>query len=227
VSALVLACGDTPGHGGLAALTERDDVEIGNLPAKPGRTDVDPLLTALAGRRLVVVGTDADLAAVVLRLMRRELLEEVTVGFVATERDSWVAELWGLPGDFGRMADVALRAEADPVPLIRDDAGGVLVGLGRVGPTRGVGYCDDTTALRGRASAIEVTPDPDRGLGLIVRVIQRGVLGKRVSTFKGRALQLGTLPITPVKDGQQHPRPTSRWTWYRHTADLRVARGMV
>jgi hypothetical protein len=99
--------------------------------------------------------------------------------------------------------------------------------MGRVGPTRGVGYCDDTTALRGRASAIEVTPDPDGGLGLIVRVIRRGILGKRVSSFKGRAFQLGTLPIQPVKDGETHPRPTSKWTWYRHTSDLRVARGVI
>jgi hypothetical protein len=226
VGALVLACGDAAGHRGLAALTERNDVEMRAVPPKPARTEVDPLLKGLDGRRLVIVGTDADLAAVVLRLMRKELLDEVTVGFVATS-DSWVAELWGLPADFGRMIEVALRAEADPVPLVRDDAGGVLVGMGRVGPTRGVGYCDDTTALRGRASAIEVTPDPDGGLGLIVRVIRRGLLGKHVSTFRGRAFQLGTLPIQPVKDGETHPRPTSRWTWYRHTSDLRVARGII
>ncbi|MBP2322052.1 hypothetical protein JOF56_002437 [Kibdelosporangium banguiense] len=226
MGALVLACGDTAGHRGLTALTERDEVEVRAVASKPGRTDVDPLLKGLDGRRLVIAGTDADLAAVVLRLMRKELLEEVTVGFVATS-DSWVAELWGLPDDVGRMAEVALRADADPIPLVRDDAGGVLVGMGKVGATRGVGYCDDTTALRGRASAIEVTPDPDGGLGLIVRVIRRGVLGKRVSSFKGRAFQLGTLPIQPVKDGEIHPRPTSRWTWYRHTSDLRVARGVI
>jgi hypothetical protein len=226
VGAIVLACGDSAGHRGLAALTERDDVEVHAVPSKPGRTDVDPLLKGLDGRRLVIVGTDADLAAVVLRLMRKELLDEVTVGFVATS-DSWVAELWSLPDDVGRMVEVALRADVDPVPLVRDDAGGVLVGLGQVGPTRGVAYCDDTTALRGRASAIEVTPDPDGGLGLIVRVIQRGILGKRVSSFRGRAFQLGTLPVQPVKDGETHPRPTSKWTWYRHTSDLRVARGVV
>lgn len=223
---LVLACGDTAGHRGLTAVTERDDVEVRAVPPKPGRTDVDPLLAGLDGRRLVVAGTDADLASVVLRLMRKDLIDNVTVGFVATS-DSWVAELWGLPTDIGRMVEVALRGDVDPIPLIRDDAGGVLVGMGQIGPTRGIGYCDDTTALRGRVSAIEVTPDPDGGLGLIVRVIRRGLLGKRVSSFRGRAFQLGSLPVLPVKDGEAHPRPTSRWTWYRHTSDLRVARGVV
>jgi hypothetical protein len=33
--------------------------------------------------------------------------------------------------------------------------------------------------------------------------------------------------VHPVKDGEQHPRPMTKWTWYRHTEDLRVARGVV
>jgi hypothetical protein len=27
-----------------------------------------------------------------------------------------------------------------------------------------------------------------------------------------------------VCDGVAHPRPVRRWTWYRHTADLRLVR---
>ncbi|ONI72957.1 hypothetical protein ALI144C_44120 [Actinosynnema sp. ALI-1.44] len=226
MGALVLACGDSAGHDRLASLTERDDVEVSAVPATPGRTDVDPLLKGLGERRIVVLGTDADLAAVVLRIMRKELVDQVAVGFVPTG-DSPVADLWDLPTDPGKAIEVALRGDVDPIPLLRDDAGGVLVGLGRIGPTRGVGYCDDTTALRGRISAIEVTPDPSGRNGLVVRVIRRGLLGKRVSEFKGRAFQLGSLPVLPVKDGVQHPRQVSRWTWYRHTSDLRVARGLI
>jgi hypothetical protein len=223
VGALVLACGDATGHRGFTALTERDDVEVREVSAKPGREEVDPLLAGLAGRRLVVMGTDADLAAVVRRLMRKELLGDVEVGFVPT-RDSAVALLWGLPDD---PIEVALRGEIDPVPLVRDDAGGVLVGLGRIDGVRGVAYCDDITVVRGKVHAVEVTPDPDRGLGMIVRVIRRGLISKRSTQFRGRAFQLGSLPVLPVKDGDTHPRPTSKWTWYRHTEDLRAARGVV
>ncbi|MCE7005290.1 hypothetical protein LWC34_21020 [Kibdelosporangium philippinense] len=223
MGALVLACGDSAGHGWLTSLTERDDVEIRPVPAIPARPDIDPLLAGLSGRRLVVVGTDADLAAVTLRLVRKELVDSVTIGFVPVG-ESAVADLWNLPSN---PVEVALHGEVDPVPLLRDDAGGVLVGLGKIGPTRGVGYCDDTTALRGAASGIEVTPDPSGRDGLVVRVIRRGLLGKRVSEFRGRAFQLGSLPVTPVKDGVPHPRQTERWTWYRHTSDLRVARGLI
>ncbi|MFC0115489.1 hypothetical protein [Kibdelosporangium aridum] len=226
MGALVLACGDSAEHGRLTSLTERDDVEVRPVSAKPGRPDVDPLLAGLSERRLVVVGTDADLAAVVLRMLRKELVDSVTVGFVPVG-DSPVADLWNLPSDTGKALEVALRGDVDPIPLLRDDAGGVLVGLGKIGPTRGVGYCDDTTALRGGVSGIEVTPDPTGRNGLVVRVIRRGLLGKRVSEFRGRAFQLGSLPVIPIKDGVTHPRQTQRWTWYRHTSDLRVARGVI
>jgi hypothetical protein len=226
LGALVLACGVSAGQSGFRSLTERDGVDLRSVAAKPGRVEVDPLLKELVGRRLVVLGTDADLAAVVLRLLRKELLAEVSVGYLPAGESS-VAALWGLPDDAGRAIDVALSGEVDSVPLVRDDAGGVLVGLGRIPPVRGVAYCDDTTVLRGRASAMEVTPDPSGRNGLVVRVIRRGVLGRRVQEFTGRAVQLGCLPVQPVKNGEQHPRPVTKWTWYRHTEDLRVARGVV
>jgi hypothetical protein len=221
LSAVVLACGDAAGHSAFRSLTERDGVTLRELGAKPGRDEVDPLVKDLGDRRLVIFGTDADLAAVVLRLLRKDLLATVTVGYVPTG-ESAVASLWSLPDG---ALDVALHGDVDPVPLVRDDAGGVLVGLGRIGPIRGVAYCDDTTVVRGRVSAVEVSPDP--AMGLRVRVIHRGLLGRRVREFKGRAFQLGSLPVHPVKDGEQHPRPMTKWTWYRHTEDLRVARGVV
>ena len=228
MGALVLSCGRTAGHSGFPSLTERDGTEVRVVSAKPDRTEVDPLPAELTGRRLVVAGTDADLAAVVLRLLRWELVAGTALGYVpADPAGSAVAGLWGLPEDTGRAVEVALRGEVDPVPLVRDDAGGVLVGLGRIGPVRGVAYCDDTTALRGKAHAVEVTPDPEARTGLIVRVLRRGLLGRRVQEFRGRAFQLGSLPVHPVRDGERHPRPMTRWTWYRHTEDLRVARGVV
>jgi hypothetical protein len=220
VGAIVLACGDAVNHRAFGVLTERDEVDVRKVPARPGKGDVDPLLPDLGERRLVVLGTDADLAAVVLRLMRKEALNDVSVGFVPSA-DSAVLALWGVHTD---VIEVALRGEVDQVPLVRDDAGGVLLGLGEIGATRGVGYCDDTQVLRGRASAVEVTPGPQ---GVVVRVINRGLMGKRLREYQGRAFQLGSLPVRPVRDGDAYPRPMTRWTWYRHTENMRAATGVV
>ncbi len=112
------------------------------------------------------------------------------------------------------------------MPLIRDDVGGVLVGLGVIAPMRGVGYVDDDVVLRGQASRYEVTPDPDAGPGVAVRVVRHGLLGRRIKTATGRATQIGCVPTQPVSDGIMHPRQVNRWTWYRHTEDLRLVRGL-
>ncbi|MBB4969492.1 hypothetical protein F4559_006851 [Saccharothrix violaceirubra] len=194
------------------------------VPSRPGKADVDSILSDLGDLRLVVAGTDADLNAVVLRLLRTELLGEVPVGYVPLEEDSAVADLWGLPTDPGRALDLALAGEPDPVPLVRDDVGGVLVGRGVLGPVRGVGYADDTVVLRGQASRLEVRPD--RELGLVVSVIHKRLFGNRVRETAGRAFQLGCLPLHVVSDGITHPRALNKWTWYRHTEDLRLVRGV-
>ncbi|HVK20287.1 MAG TPA: hypothetical protein VM677_02895 [Actinokineospora sp.] len=218
MGALVLACGNQAGPD----LGGRDDVEVVAVPSRPARADVDPLVKALDDRRLVIQGTDADLAAVVVRLMRMSLLS-TPIGFVPSGRSA-IPGLWGIPADPASALRVALDGELDQFPLVRDDSGGVLVGLGVLKSVRGVAYCDDTTALRGRAKRIEVVPDPESGLA--VRVVRSGLLGKRVE-IQGRAFQVGCLPVIPESNGAAHPRDVSRWTWYRHTEDLRIARGLV
>ncbi|MGH3964228.1 MAG: hypothetical protein ACRDRY_13390, partial [Pseudonocardiaceae bacterium] len=162
VGAVVLTCGSArwPGAGEAGV--------VAAVPARPGREELDEPLTGLGGRRLVVCGTDADLAAVLLRLLRTSLLGAVPVGYVPSSATSAVARLWGLPVVPAAAASLALRGEPDRVPLVRDDAGGVLVGLGVVRPLQGVAYCDDEVVLRGQAARLEVAPD--RALGLAVRV---------------------------------------------------------
>lgn len=192
------------------------------VPERPGRED---LATALAPglARVVVAGSDADLAAVVLRLLRTERLGELAVAYLPAERSSAVADVWDLPVRPEAAAELALRGEPDPVPLIRDDVGGVLLGRGELRPIRGVVYCDDKLVLRGQASRLEVTPSaPD---GVAVRVARIGVLGLRSATAVGRAVQVGCLSAQAVSDGVPHPRPVTRWTWYRHTEPLRLIRG--
>ncbi|MCA1655174.1 MAG: hypothetical protein LC635_01610 [Pseudonocardiaceae bacterium] len=81
---------------------------------------------------------------------------------------------------------------------------------------RGTVYCDDTVALRGVATRVEVTPGP---AGVAVRVVRGGL--RRSAGYSGRAVQFGVAATAPVRDGVEHPRPMTRWTWYRHTEDLR------
>jgi hypothetical protein len=193
--------------------------EVAAVPAQPGREELGSLLAGLDGRRLVVCGTDADLAAVLLRLLRSSLLR-VPVGYVPSTATSAVARLWGLPVVPSAAASLALQGQPDGVPLVRDDSGGVLVGLGVVRPLDGVAYCDNEVVLRGRATCLEVTPD--RALGLVVRVaVRRGLLGRRVRHAAGRAVQLGCAPTAVWRDGIAG-HTTDRWTWYRHTEDWRL-----
>jgi hypothetical protein len=212
---LVVTCGcaQWPGAG---------RTEVTAVPARPGRVELGPLLAGLDGRRLVVCGTDADLAAVLLRLLRTGVVGTVPVGYVPSSLSSAVARLWGLPVKASTAASLALHGEPLPVPLVRDDSGGVLVGLGVVGPLDGVAYCDDEVVLRGRAARLEVTPDTEHGLA--VRVVRRGLLGRRVVRHAaGRAVQLGCLPTGVWCDGVAG-RTTDRWTWYRHTENWLLAR---
>lgn len=217
---IVLACGNSQSP----MITDGDRFEVRAVGARPGKAEVDPVLAELGDRRLIVHGTDADLNAVVLRLLRTERLAEVPVAYVPASPSSDVARLWNLPTDPGRALDLALSGDADRVSLVRDDVGGVLVGLGSLGPVRGVGYADDTVVLRGQASRIEVVPDNE--LGLAVSVIHKRLLSKKVTTTAGRAFQLGCLPVQVNLDGIAHPRPMNKWTWYRHTEDLRLVRGL-
>jgi hypothetical protein len=210
---LVLVCGATDVPPRLPDLVER-------VPSRPGKAEIDPLLSAHPEVPLIVAGTDADLAAVVIRLLRKEKLAGTPVGFVPAVAGSEVARRWGLPRDPARALEVALTAEPDPVPLVRDDAGGVLVGKGTIGPVSGVAYCDDFVALRGSARSIEVWPDGAAGLAVRVR---KGLF-KSGETVTSRAFQLGCAPTRPRYDGVEHPRPVERWTWYRHTEDLRLIR---
>jgi hypothetical protein len=231
VGAMVLACGRGGGLASSPMLAGRSDITVRTAPARPGKDDVDPLLTEVGPDtghdRIVVIGEDADLAAVVLRLLRAERLADVPVAFVPLSEESEVALTWDLPADRGRALDVALRGEADRVPLIRDDSGGVLVGLGTIGPVRGVAYCDSAQILRGPARVIRVAPHADDSGGIEVTVAHRGMFNRKAATTHGRAFEIGCLATRVTKDGIRHDRPVKRWNWYRHTEDLRLVRGMA
>ncbi|HEY0451592.1 hypothetical protein [Actinophytocola sp.] len=218
MAALILGCGIAVTSGDWRKLVARSGSSAHEIPATPGKADVDPLVKSVTDGHIVVHGSDTDLAAVVLRLLRTERLD-VPVGYVPVDPRSPVTRLWRLPKD---TVDAALDGTADRLPLVRDDAGGVLLGLGVLAPARGTVYCDDEIPLRGAAERIEVTPDPAHGLE--VRIVRKGLLRNRTTTVRGRAMQYGGDPVSPVRDGVTQPRPLRRWTWYRHTDDLRVVR---
>ncbi|MBB5154488.1 hypothetical protein [Saccharopolyspora phatthalungensis] len=208
-----------------------------DVPATPGRADLDPLI-AEAGQRLVVHGTDADFAAVVQRLLRKNRLADLIVGYVPVA-ESPAARLWGLAiDDFDR----ALTAAPRPAALIRDDAGGVLLGAGTIEPIIGQVYCDDEQVLNGAAISITISPDPGAAPlpeptadplstmlepatdGLLVTTVRRGLLRRRRDVTRGRAVQASFRSATVRHDGIAHPRPAQKWVWYRHTEDLQLAR---
>lgn len=187
---------------------------VGSRPGKP----VDPLLTG----RVLVVGDDADLAAVALRLLRRDRLATVELAY-ATPAATPVTRLHRLPTGAAAV-ELARRGSAAEVTLVRDDVGGVLVGIGELGPiTSGTVYVDEHRVLRGGAEWVRVAPDEASGLAVTVgqhRVA--GIFGPRPRTTRGRAVQMGMAPTTVRSDGREYPRAMDRWTFYKHTAPLQL-----
>lgn len=225
---IVLVCGTN-----VPQLPGVDAHRVVRVPHRPGKSDVDVMLAKAGtgaagdgsdpGADVIVAGEDADLAAVALRLLRRDRLGSTSVGYLPVRRSSAFAELWQLPVEPTAALQLAGGGKVDPVPLIRDDVGGVLLGLGSIHRVNGIAYCDDEVVLRGKAHRIDVQPDTAGGAGLTVRV-QHGRLRKQIVSHRGRAFSLGCDLASPVLDGVGRERPTERWTWYRHTEDLRLVR---
>lgn len=235
---LTVLCADpaaaaTPEPGADAADRVRSDVlarlathgidgdRIHRVPPRPGK-EIDALLAG----RVLVIGDDGDLAAVATRLQRRELLGQVEVAYVPVSRTP-ASVLWSLPTGADAVR-VALFAEVDIVPLVRDDNGGVLVGEATIGPLNGTVYVDEYRILSGAARGLVIEPDPTKGLRVTVIFKRWGLIGRRPVDHQGRAVQIGSKPAARViADGVERDRPTERWTYYRHTEPLRLVRGVI
>lgn len=220
---LTVLCADPAVPGSAAArvtsaLSDRDVLH--SVGPRPGK-EIDALLTG----RLLVIGTDADLAAVATRLQRKDLLAATEVAF-APLGSSRVAQLWSLPSG-ARAVALAQRGDPDLVPLVRDDAGGVLVGEATIGPVNGPVYVDEYRLLNGPARGLIVQPDTEKGLSVTVVHRRFGMIGRRPVTRTGRAVQIGTRPATLIADGHTRERAVERWTYYTHTSPLRLIRGVV
>jgi hypothetical protein len=189
---LVLRFGTRPEVGALAAF---DTVDVS------GAEDIDT--AAASADRLVVLGSDADLASVLTRLMRTERL-----GVELAHARGW------------RGTRRAVTAPARRVPLIRDDAGQAVVGAAewRGGPDTatltGEGIVDDALLFSGDVAGVRIEPT-DQMPGLRAAVLSaRGRPGRWLT---GRAAQLGTVGAVVVRDGVPGQRAVKRSTFYRHT----------
>ena len=152
-------------------------------------------------RRVLVVGSDADLAAVLTRLLRADRLD-VEVAYATSARG----------------ARRAVNGAAQRVPLIRDETGTVIVGSavwhGVDGPLHGEAVVDDTVLFDGHAPGVRVEPTLAMP-GLRAAILSGGGRPRRWVT--GRAAQLGTTGALVIRDGVPGPRQVKRSTFYRHT----------
>jgi len=184
------------------------------LAALPCREAVDAAAIDEAvdgARRVLVAGSDADLAGVLTRLLRHDLL------------DVEVAHLPGWPAR--RLgARRAATGAARRVPLIRDDTGTALAGAAVWLPPadsdrlHGEAVVDDTVLFDGAVAGVRVEPTTTMP-GLRATVLG----GPRRHWVSGRAAQLGTTGARVLRDGVSAPREVKRSTFYRHTTGwLRV-----
>ena len=165
---------------------------LGGLPTV-SLDDID------ACRRVIVVGCDADLAAVLTRLLRADRLN-VEVAHATS----------------ARTARRAISGVARRVPLIRDETGTVIVGAAEWtgSPLHGEAVVDDTVLFDGEVPGVRIEPT------LTMPGLRAAVLsgrGRPRRWVAGRAVQLGTTGARVIRDGVPAPRPVKRSTFYRHT----------
>jgi hypothetical protein len=162
-------------------------------------------------RRLAVVGADADLAAVLGRLLRAERLD-IEVAYVPRRRTA-ATRVYRLPA--GRRAARGITSgSAGRAPLIRDETGSVIVGQAHWLPAddqllHGEAVVDDTGLFDGDVAGVCVEPT------LSLPGLRARVHGRR-RWIPGRAVQLGSTGVAVIRDGVAAPRAARRSTFYRN-----------
>ncbi len=162
--------------------------------------------TVAGAHRVAVLGDDADLAAVLTRLMRTDRLD---------------VEVAHVRGPLG--ARRARTAQARRVPLIRDDSGTALGGAALWLPPegsaviRGEAVADDTVLFDGETAGVRIEPTG------VMPGLRARTLGSGGRWVGARAVQLGATGARVLRDGVPGARELRRSTFYRHTTGwLRV-----
>lgn len=211
MSTHVLRCDGAPVPIALAALPTSSTAAI------PDTAEIDELLPVLAADslpRLIVLGDDAALAAVLTHLMRTERLH-VEIGYVPVEK-TYGSRVYQT-GTGNAAAKRAIEGRAVEVPLIRDDTGKVLIGRAKItgpadGKLEGEAYVDDFQLFSGKVTAMLVSPTLHQpGVRATVR---KGIRKRRWA--EGRAAQLGTPGAVVTRDDIRSDRTVPRSSFYRH-----------
>ena len=196
----------------LGALRGHGAVELASVPAGADPSTVDQVLSAVHGRRLVVVADLPGLNRIVLRLLRRSLLAAVPVGAVV-DSPQWTQAV-GLPADPVAAARVAATGTPTALRLVRDDQGGIVLHAARLRPWTGRrfgvrGYVEDTELVNAPVRELAVAPDRDA-----VRATVRPGGLRRARTVRGRAVTLSCQDARLTVDGTDLPNPRRRVTWW-------------
>src|SRR5699024_3286036 len=101
------------------------------------------------------------------------------MALLPNSRRSPLARRWRIPVRSDRALALACEGTASPVPLIRDDAGGVLVADGVVTPIRPVASCEDRFLLRASARELRVRPCDVDLAGVRIRITAAGPLRRK------------------------------------------------
>lgn len=184
-----------------------------------GTGDAEAIDAAIgSSRRLVVLGGDAELAAVLTRLLRAERLD-VEVAYVPRRRTR-ATRIYRLPTGF-RAVRRARRGSARRVTLLRDETGSVVVGRACWLPPddarwiHGEAVVDDTTLFDGDVAGVWIEPMlAAPGLRAAVAGRGRGRRWRRWVT--GRAAQLGSTGVAVLRDGVPAARAARRSAFYRN-----------
>lgn len=218
-----------------AALPEDPTPSLDEIQRQP---DVKPLGTPqpapqrpLRDVRLIVIGSDAALSAVLTRLMRQDDMW-IQVAFVPTGPSS-VAQNLGLGKDAWQIAH---EGTLTPLPLIRDDAGTAVAGSATItewdgAEVTGEIIVDDHVLLHSEQQSANfgarLVPLLDApGLAAVKKVAPKpGLFRKEYdprSLATGRALQVGGQNLRITVDGVSRKRPVDRATFYRHLRDTQL-----
>ncbi|MFF0528409.1 hypothetical protein ACFYT3_08460 [Nocardia amikacinitolerans] len=211
MSTHVLRCDGAPVPIALAALPTTQTAAI------PDTAVIDELLPVLAADslpRLIVLGEDAALAAVLTHLMRTERLH-VEIGYVPIDK-TYGSRAYQT-GTGNAAAKRAIEGKARATPLIRDDTGKVLVGRATItgpegGKLEGEAYVDDIQLFSGKVTAMHISPTLH--MPGVRATVRKGLRKRR--WVEGRAAQLGTPGAVVTRDGILTERTVPRSTFYRH-----------